>query len=257
MQTISQPTITTSPQSGGSNDKLRNFLNQIRANTLTLKSEQSDLLLEYKDDENSTASCRAINAMDDISSTESVDTLSLFNLLTNNTVNNNTNNFRHHQTGSNNSQFSQQAQQQQQMIDLMSSEGASDEKMIKMLIKLLVKSCRIFDVATQKTDTRISYWRYANPIVALIKQRSVPTKTKPSVSNAAVQTGEETNNNNNDDESTLNDSECNDVKTIIEANKKNNNPNLKSQSRSSLLARSIIELVNESIDGDNKVEIFI
>ncbi|RNA13964.1 hypothetical protein BpHYR1_031328 [Brachionus plicatilis] len=44
-----------------------------------------------------------------------------------------------------------------------------EEKMLKVLISILVKSCRIFDVATTKTDSKLSYWRYANPVIAVLK----------------------------------------------------------------------------------------
>lgn len=208
------------------------------ANNVSIKSDQSDLLLEYKDEENSTSSSQklqppiSLDLQHEPSATDSVDTLSLFNLLTNN------------------------GKQQ----ECESSEG--EDKMVKILIKLLVKSCRIFDVATQKTDNRVSYWRYANPIVALVKQRNETNKDKCMCVDSAVQTGEASNVVSVDDglveESTLNDtneSEGN-LKTIIEAKKaaangKTTAETPQTQSRTSLMAKSLIELVNESFGDDN------
>lgn len=170
--------------------------------------QQSDLLLEYRDDEqlSSSASQRHSHAfnLDEISSatTDSVDTLTLFNLLTNN----------------NKPSQSSSSSRRHPHEELISS----DEKMIKVLIKLLVKSCRIFDVATQKTDTRISFWRYANPVVALVKQRSSnSTKlVRSAMCDAAVQTADDGDGalDSGDDESA--ESEDGNVKTIIEANKR-------------------------------------
>lgn len=67
-----------------------------------------------------------------------------------------------------------------------------EEKLLKVLISILVKSCRIFDVATMKTDSKLSYWRYANPVIAVLKyNRSQGANRKKS--SVAVQTddGEE------------------------------------------------------------------
>lgn len=238
---------------GGGNDKLRQFLSQIGAahhiSLSSARSEHSDLLLEYRDDENS-ARCanNNNNNNEELSSTDSVDTLSLLNFLT--ATNNNSNKQRDHDHDDENGRSS------------------SDDKMIKMLIKLLVKSCRIFDVATQKTDTRISYWRYANPVVALVKQRAASStnansnnqsSSAPVVQqqqrvavvkqDAAVQTMasiETPPPPTNDDESTLNDTVESDgnVKTIIEADKKNGTYLIKSSSsRTSVFARSLVPAI--------------
>lgn len=293
-----QPAASTSITNiSSTSEKLRQFLSQMNASSSISgfgREQQSDLLLEYKDEENSSSSQQQqqqkqkvssmASLIEDLSSGDtSMDTLSLFNLLTNS-----------------------------QRMSASGSEGIgnesdenTDEKMIKLLIKLLVKSCRIFDVATQKTDTRISYWRYANPIVALVKQRNNAGKTteaigKPITVDADVQTealesgnntdyqlqvgeieggeveaggdGEEEEvgeGDNVDEESTGNDSieSENNLKTIIEAAKTKNEEEeeeeeveneadgqtanvIKSQSRTSMLARSIIELVNESLCDD-------
>lgn len=258
-------------------------MQQIGANNLALsKSEQSDLLLEYKDEENPSSICqRPTSAMasliEDISSTDtSIDTISLFNLLTN------TQQHQHqHKKGLVDQDNDDDDDDEEELTAVANNN--SDDKMVKILIKLLVKSCRIFDVATQKTDTRISYWRYANPIVALVKQRQAASRVKASATDAAIQTyddGKEEEEgdgvaalaagtgNNGDEESTMNDTveSENNLKTIIEANKTTtkttvnqeetgrvaegegqSDANVKSHSRTSLLAKSIIELVNESL----------
>ena len=63
-----------------------------------------------------------------------------------------------------------------------------EEKMLKMLIKILVRSCRIFDVATMKTDYKMSHWRYANPIIAMIKFSKKNKMVCKKISSVAVQT---------------------------------------------------------------------
>ena len=52
------------------------------------------------------------------------------------------------------------------------NEATSDdnEKVLQFLIQVLVKSCRVFDVATTVNKNAVSYWRYANPVVAAFKQ---------------------------------------------------------------------------------------
>lgn len=226
--------------SASSNDILSQLFQQIE----TENSELSNLLLEYQDENNSTSqnlSSMLLN-IEDIFPIDSIDSLAIFNLLTNS--------------------------YNQQHIGSPGDSGkeSSREKLKKNLIKLLIKSCRLFDVATQKTDTRMAYWRYANPIVALTKQRNLKDLSKINNLDAAVQTCDiVTNVNNFEEESTLNEtneSEKN-LKTIIEANKKTNagDNNFqsseiypKTQSKKSLLTRSIIELVNESLC-DKKVKL--
>jgi len=58
------------------------------------------------------------------------------------------------------------------MIDNEELKSINNEKLIQFLINIMVKSCRMYDVATMKTDEKVSYWRYANPIVAAYKSRS-------------------------------------------------------------------------------------
>lgn len=50
--------------------------------------------------------------------------------------------------------------------------GINNEKLIKFLVNIMVNSCRMYDAATMKTESKISYWRYANPIVAAFKSKS-------------------------------------------------------------------------------------
>jgi len=56
----------------------------------------------------------------------------------------------------------------------------NNEKLIQFLINIMVKSCRMYDVATVKTDEKMSYWRYANPIVAAFKSRSKASSSSSS-----------------------------------------------------------------------------
>jgi hypothetical protein len=65
-----------------------------------------------------------------------------------------------------------------------------DEKIVQFLIKILVKSCRVFDVSTTINDTKFSYWRYANPIVAAYKRAEPSSKKlkKTTWSHACTQT---------------------------------------------------------------------
>ena len=45
------------------------------------------------------------------------------------------------------------------------------DKILNLLIKLLAKSCGVFDVATtMKSEANMHYWRYANPVVAAFKR---------------------------------------------------------------------------------------
>lgn len=114
-----------------------------------------------------------------------------------------------------------------------------DDKILKLLIKMLVKSCRIFDAATTKTDENMSYWRYANPVVAVLKsdhKNETSLRLGPNKKfDISTQTNESTNLNLEEPVSTTLDSEKTNFRTIIEIDQDKNT-----------IANSIVELVTES-----------
>ncbi len=63
-----------------------------------------------------------------------------------------------------------------------------NDKLVQFLIQILVKSCRVFDVATTVVNDKLSYWRYANPIIAACRQNDNQGRKKSATSNNSTQT---------------------------------------------------------------------
>lgn len=184
--------------------KLRDFLNLMSGNLI---KDHTDLLVEYKNE--------SILSLQNSNMTESV--LSDSDL-TDSTLN---------------------------IFDLLSAPNrlsVDDDKLLKILIKMLVKSCRIFDVATNVNEDKISYWRYANPVIAVLKRND---KKSPilQVENSRQDIGTQTCDENSEDQfSTTQDSE---FKTVIEAKKIQKDV---FEEKEQDFANSIVELVSESLN---------
>ncbi|CAF0724466.1 unnamed protein product [Brachionus calyciflorus] len=130
-------------------DKLRNFINLLSGN---LVKDYSDLLVDHENkfiinDDHTDINEESLKSILSDSSS-----LSDF-------------------TDSTNSAFNQLIKSGNQIG--YDNFNIDEDKMLKILIKMLVKSCRIFDVATMKNDYKISYWRYANPVIAVLAHGSM------------------------------------------------------------------------------------
>ena len=64
-----------------------------------------------------------------------------------------------------------------------------NEKILNLVIKLLAKSCFMFDVATMKSENEMHYWRYANPLVAACKRTKNAVGYSRKKCDKAIQTG--------------------------------------------------------------------
>jgi hypothetical protein len=83
--------------------------------------------------------------------------------------------------------------QENNLIMLQSSQlkTLDSEKLVQYLIQILVKSCRVFDVATSADGQALCYWRYANPIVAAYKTSNGGKRREseiPQLVNSSTQT---------------------------------------------------------------------
>lgn len=145
-----------------------------------------------------------------------------------------------------------------------------NDKLVQYLIQILVKSCRVFDVATTADGSSMSYWRYANPIVAAYRssndakkqrksgtQKLVDSSTQASQGNESMVYSTNTFYSGNNTAATVTNS-C--QPTIIEnrllvkvGTPKNSNSNDNSTTTDNRsLAQSIIEILTDTLSFKNK-----
>ena len=64
----------------------------------------------------------------------------------------------------------------QKTLDLfkLNNKETTEDKIIKFILKILVKSCRCFDVALSIDEFQSSHWRYANPLIGALKSNKIP-----------------------------------------------------------------------------------
>jgi len=128
-----------------------------------------------------------------------------------------------------------------------------NDKLVQFLIQILVRSCRIFDVATTVENGRLSYWRYANPIIAAYRQNDNTGKIKSRTNSSSTQT---TGDDHELEPYAVHCSDNNttgtsrtDKLTIIEAGARNRRPNCScaGSERQHNLADSIIDLLSDKM----------
>lgn len=121
--------------------------------------------------------------------------------------------------------------------------SSDNDKLVQFLIQILVKSCRVFDVATTVSSSNLSFWRYANPIVAAHRQSSNGQRqiAQLTFTNSSTQTNFDIN------QSSYTTTTNTDQETVIEA-KCNSKMNASvTRDDSVTLAQSIMELLSDSL----------